>query len=187
FTVKELLLMTIEYELSGKECLEFISSNISKTKTTKKIIRQFAILYLLFELLIISIYSKPISFFFGILILFLILSSKKIYLYGFKKRFKTRLLENSISIIFDNLILNVSNDFLIAKAKYEHLFIPFDKINSIYISTQYIFIFSKISKDILIPIKIFNSIEDIDVFLKLFQSDNINITRDFPKDYSFIC
>ena len=178
--------MVLKYDLSEKICLDFLTSNILKTRQAKKYIRQFSILYLFFIVFLFLNYSLTVSIFLSVIIICVILSLKKIFLISFKKKFRNPSIRNSNIIFFNKLILNLSNNLVNIKSEYENVSIPFDKIKYIYISDEYIFIINKISKDILIPINILDSISDKNEFLNFFTDKNIIVTTTFPDDYSFV-
>lgn len=173
--------MTIEYELSEKECLDFIFSHILETSLAKYqllIFKIFLILLCILSFLILHFISAIII---NVLYIFILLKLNSFYLSGLKKRLKK---SNYNIIFFNKLLLSLKNDSLFIKTQYESIEIPFSTINYIYNSNKYIFILNKVSKDILLPTHIFESEIEKKNFLDTFK--NLLISDTFPKNYSII-
>lgn len=68
--------------------------------------------------------------------------------------------------------------------KYNHILIPFPEINGVYVLENFIFLTTSVSKDILIPLNIFETEIEKTEFLTLFKAFNIQYS--FPSNYNFI-
>ena len=189
--------MTLEYELSEKECLKFLKKTLPNTIYYKKSF----ITYLIFSIILIFltiIFNLPaiilfpnsslimliISFFLILSILLYIINLKKIIFSAFEKRFKNTIKFSPIFLY--KLTLKICNDTLTIQSKYESITIPLSEITIIYLSDNYIFLLNEITKDILIPNYIFPSIQDKTNFLNIFNKKNIPQSFSCLANYKFI-
>lgn len=183
--------MNIDYELSEKECLDFLKKNLPKTTYFKKSLFTYLILSIIIIILSIIIIIPHLSIAkliaSSILILLniaFIMKLKKILLSAFEKKFKNSIKFSTIFLY--KITLNISDNILIVQSNHENISIPFEQIDCIYISNNYVFLISKISKDILIPVNVFSYMQDKTNFLNLFNKKNITIIYSFPNNYIFI-
>ena len=173
--------MTLEYELSKKECLEFLSSHLLETSLAKYQLLIFKIFLILLFILSFFILHFISALIINTIYFFILLKLNKIYLSGFKKRFEK---SNNDIIFLNKLVIYLKNDLFFLKTQHETIKIPFNSILYIYISDKYIFILNTVSKDILLPTHIFKSEIEKKFFLNILK--NLTISNIFPKNYSII-
>ncbi|MGL6184450.1 MAG: hypothetical protein ACRC1T_03620 [Clostridium chrysemydis] len=182
--------MNFNYTLTSEECLEFIKENIPKTKYFLIELIAHIVTFLLLLLLSYTLFKERLLSFsiIAIFIFIVILFLKKIVISSHCRRFKISP-QNSSFITSKNISLEIistdkiDTNILNLKTNYESISIPFTKIDSIFISSKYIFISSSISKNILIPTTEFKSEQQQNTFLNSFNKSML--TKNFPSNYKF--
>lgn len=182
--------MNINFNLSKDSYLEFFKQNVIKTIQFKKAILNYSILTIL-ALIPVYLYSNSYPYkqrlvfkiFLFFLVFLFIVNLKKLILFSCCRSLKKRE-TNLYTSFLNNISLTITNNILNLKSEYEDISIPYDKITGIYLFNDFIFITNSISKDILIPLNIFNSQKNKNDFIHKFK--DFSIKRSFPKDYKFV-
>lgn len=183
--------MQFNYTLTVNDCLNFLKSNISKTKYfIIELIANIAT-FILLLCLFYNVFSNDIFYFkiLLVIILIIILLLKKVIILSHCRKFKISP-QNSSFIANSNIYfelncfddINQSNIYL--KTDYESFIVPLTKITHIFLSSDFIFITNSVSKDILIPTNIFKSDLDKNNFLNCFNASLLTVK--FPSNYKFV-
>ena len=175
--------MSINFKLDKDNVAKFYANNIIKTRFFNKSL-MWIYLYIIIFLGIVFIITTHRSIKIYVCILGAILCifvkqiSKLFYLYRFPKLFSKK----AYTPMFSETEIEINEENIYINNSMEKRYLQFTSITSLNVVDEYLVLILTNSKNILIPLKAFNSLKEQENFFKLLEEKtHKKITTSYPK------